>query len=172
MEQGLPGASRRRRSGWVDRRRHHRSKPPARRWRKRGIGKNAIGRSRGGLSTKIHALVDTLGLPLHVELTAGQAHEATVAGTLIEHAQGAMFLADAAYGPSPRCPLLVGPRVLHRSPEIGGAPWRSSWPPPASGEEPGIERALEGGGLATRYDKSTSSFAGFIHLACACMWLS
>ena len=35
----------------------------------------AIGRSKGGLSTKIHALVDALGNPLAFLLTAGQAHD-------------------------------------------------------------------------------------------------
>jgi transposase len=33
--------------------------------------KQAIGRSRGGLSTKIHALVDELGNPLRFDLTGG-----------------------------------------------------------------------------------------------------
>jgi hypothetical protein len=34
----------------------------------------AIGRSRGGLTTKIHALVDALGNPANLMLTAGQIH--------------------------------------------------------------------------------------------------
>ncbi len=34
---------------------------------------HALGRSRGGLSTKVHQLVDGNGLPLVVLLTAGQA---------------------------------------------------------------------------------------------------
>ena len=32
-----------------------------------------MGRSRGGLTTKIHALVDALGRPIRLKLTAGQA---------------------------------------------------------------------------------------------------
>ena len=39
---------------------------------KRGIDQ-AIGRSRGGLTTKIHAIVDALGNPLAISLTGGQA---------------------------------------------------------------------------------------------------
>src|SRR2546428_7529722 len=35
----------------------------------------AIGRSRGGLTTKIHALVDALGNPVELMLTPGQAHD-------------------------------------------------------------------------------------------------
>ena len=35
----------------------------------------AIGHSRGGLSTKIHALVDALGNPIGFFLTGGEAHD-------------------------------------------------------------------------------------------------
>lgn len=38
---------------------------------------HALGRSRGGYSTKIHLLCDGHGHPLHFHLTAGQAHETT-----------------------------------------------------------------------------------------------
>jgi transposase len=34
-----------------------------------------MGRSRGGLTTKIHALVDTYGLPILLKITEGQAHD-------------------------------------------------------------------------------------------------
>src|SRR3954471_12374180 len=33
-----------------------------------------MGRSRGGLTSKIHAVVDTNGLPVHLALTPGEAH--------------------------------------------------------------------------------------------------
>ena len=36
---------------------------------------HALGRSRGGLGTKIHLLCDGNGVPLHFEVTAGQVHE-------------------------------------------------------------------------------------------------
>src|ERR1700733_14337266 len=39
---------------------------------------HGIGRSRGGLTTKIHHLVDGAGRPLVVLLTAGQANDAPV----------------------------------------------------------------------------------------------
>lgn len=38
---------------------------------------HALGRSRGGFSTKIHLVGDAGGTPIHFELTAGQAHENT-----------------------------------------------------------------------------------------------
>ncbi len=44
---------------------------------------HALGRSRGGFSTKIHILCDGNGLPLCSHLTAGQAHESTVLDKLL-----------------------------------------------------------------------------------------
>ena len=57
-----------------------------------------MGRSRGGLTTKIHALVDASGLPILLKLTEGQAHDGRSAqdmfGTL---GRGDVLLADRAY---------------------------------------------------------------------------
>ena len=44
---------------------------------------HALGRSRGGLTCKIHILCDRDGHPLHFHLTAGQRHEASVLDTLM-----------------------------------------------------------------------------------------
>lgn len=44
---------------------------------------HALGRSRGGFSTKIHILCDGNGLPLDFHLTAGQTHESTVLDELL-----------------------------------------------------------------------------------------
>lgn len=42
---------------------------------KRGQQFQAIGRSRGGLTSKIHALIDGLGTPLRFEVTAGNIND-------------------------------------------------------------------------------------------------
>ena len=47
---------------------------------------HALGRSRGGFSTKIHLLCDEHGHPLHFHLTPGQAHESTALEPLLEGA--------------------------------------------------------------------------------------
>ncbi|MFI6589187.1 MULTISPECIES: transposase [Paenibacillus] len=52
--------------------------------RKRGQSKQAIGRSRGGLSTKIHAIVDALGNPLRFNLTGGEAHDSVQGFNLLK----------------------------------------------------------------------------------------
>ena len=75
------------------------STPPA---RKRGPedqagSDQAIGRSRGGLSTKIHMAVRGLGCPVRFALTAGQKGDAPQADRLIESLPADIVMADAAY---------------------------------------------------------------------------
>jgi hypothetical protein len=43
-----------------------------------------MGRSRGGLTTKIHALVDAEGRPIRLKLTEGQAHDGRSAADMFE----------------------------------------------------------------------------------------
>jgi transposase len=57
----------------------------------------AIGKSKGGLSTKIHALVDALGNPLKIILTAGQVHDLAGADALVPGMEAGALLADKAY---------------------------------------------------------------------------
>ena len=57
-----------------------------------------MGRSRGGLTTKIHALVDANGLPVKLKLTAGQAHDGRSAADMLDEiGQDQVLLADRAY---------------------------------------------------------------------------
>ena len=57
-----------------------------------------MGRSRGGLTTKIHALVDANGNPIALKLSEGQAHDRRNALSLLSHiGQGEILLADRAY---------------------------------------------------------------------------
>ena len=46
-------------------------------------GRQCMGRSRGGLTSKIHALVDSNGLPVRLALTPGEAHDNRLAGKLL-----------------------------------------------------------------------------------------
>lgn len=57
----------------------------------------ALGSSAGGFSTKIHALVDSLGHPIKFLLSPGQKHESTLALELTKSIVGAEVLADKAY---------------------------------------------------------------------------
>lgn len=57
-----------------------------------------MGRSRGGLTSKIHAVVDANGLPVHLALTPGETHDnrlcSTLLGTLLPRT---LLLADRGY---------------------------------------------------------------------------
>ena len=55
---------------------------------------HALGRSRGGFSTKIHVLCDGLGHPLHFHLTSGQTHESAVLDTVLEGADSNLLDGD------------------------------------------------------------------------------
>ena len=60
----------------------------------------AVGRTRGGLNTKIHAVVDGLGNPVEFLLSAGNDHDSVHAVELLEQVKitGSNILADRAYG--------------------------------------------------------------------------
>src|SRR4029453_8973530 len=74
-----------------------RESPPARHRRKRGTQNQAIGRSRGGLTTKIVALVDALGNLARFLLFAGQRHDSLGSDPLIEDVEFAALIADKAF---------------------------------------------------------------------------
>ncbi len=57
----------------------------------------AMGKSRGGLSTKIHAAVDALGNPVRFILTAGQYSEIKQANALIQGLTADYVIADKGY---------------------------------------------------------------------------
>jgi IS5 family transposase len=67
--------------------------------RKGGIQKNALGRSRGGFSTKIHARTNADGLPIGIVITPGQAHDVTAYPALMAEvdADPERMLADKGY---------------------------------------------------------------------------
>jgi transposase len=60
--------------------------------------RRSMGRSRGGLTSKIHAVVDTNGLPVRLALTAGEAHDSWLARTLLSRLKsGTILLANRGY---------------------------------------------------------------------------
>lgn len=69
-------------------------------WRSKkngGQAAQALGRSRGGFSTKIHVVVDALGNPLDFVLTGGQRHDLTQAATLLAGRRCDYVIADKAF---------------------------------------------------------------------------
>ena len=57
-----------------------------------------MGRSRGGLTTKVHAVIDAEGRPIKLGLSPGQDHDSTKALPLPDGLdEGSPLLADRAY---------------------------------------------------------------------------
>jgi transposase len=61
------------------------------------LDSEGLGRSRGGLSSKIHCIVDGLGNPIEFILTGGEVHDNTCAEALLEDKKAAYVIADKAY---------------------------------------------------------------------------
>ncbi|WP_334472667.1 IS5 family transposase [Arsenophonus sp. PmNCSU2021_1] len=143
---------------------------------KGGIDKQAIGRSRGGLSTKIHVTVDALGNPTGFHLTPGQAHDLEGADVLLEDTQGQTIIADKGYDAQKR---LVQP--LKDKGKAVVIPSRSNRKQHRTYDkhlykarhlvENFFARLKQYRAIATRYDKTAINFLGAIHLAAAVVWL-
>jgi hypothetical protein len=76
----------------------HRARPPAGGdGPQKGGADRALGRSRGGLTTKIHLLADELGLPVDFLVTGGQVNDCTQAIELLGERRAEWVLADKGY---------------------------------------------------------------------------
>ena len=62
------------------------------------LNKEKLGRSVGGFTTKLHALVDALGLPFKFFLTEGKVHDSKPSYNLLRGINNSYILADKAYG--------------------------------------------------------------------------
>jgi len=78
---------------------------------------HALGRSRGGFSTKIHILCDGSGHPLYFHLTPGQAHESTALEEVLDGADARLFDGD---GERIAWPLALGGDKGYRADWIDG----------------------------------------------------
>jgi len=137
----------------------------------------AIGRSRGGLSTKIHALVDALGNPLAFLLTGGQAHDLAGADALLPHMAAGRLIADKAFDADAR--VLEPLAQAGKSAVIPPRPNRVT--PREFDRHLYKERHLienffcklkQFCAIATRYDKTARNLLAAIHLAAAIISLN
>ncbi|MBI5426089.1 MAG: transposase [Opitutae bacterium] len=56
-----------------------------------------MGRSRGGLTSKVHLLTGALSYPVHFAITGGERNDITQAPALLPPGTGAQVLADRGY---------------------------------------------------------------------------
>lgn len=83
-------------------RQHLRQSPARRVWRQKGAKAQAIGRSRGGWTTKIHALTDVIGRPYALLLTPGNVADVKAAPELLARMGRARYVvADKGYDADP-----------------------------------------------------------------------
>src|SRR3954469_17327137 len=151
------------------------SYPPAGRDRKRGDQNQALGRSRGGLTSKIHMLADALGRPLRLILTGGQVHDIVTAPALLEGIDGGAVIADKAYDSNHLRQLIANAGMLAVIPSIPSRKVPIPHDANLYKHRNRIERCLNKlkhfRRFATRFDRRATHFLAFIHLACAMIWM-
>ena len=135
-----------------------------------------MGRSRGGLTTKIHALVDANGNPIALKLTEGQAPDGRSAADMLETiGEGQILLADRAYDSDALRSILA---------ERGA--WANVKPMPRRVNIPAfspflyrfrnlVERFFNKlkhyRAVATRFEKHDANYLALVKLASARIWM-
>ena len=135
-----------------------------------------MGRSRGGLTTKIHALVDANGLPVALKLSQGQAHDGKSAHDMLTRlGPGQILLADRAYDSD----------ALRQNVASLGA-WANIKPMPGRVRIPAFSAFLyryrnlverffgklkHFRAIATRFEKHDANYLALIKLASVRIWM-
>ena len=135
-----------------------------------------MGRSRGGLTTKIHALVDADGLPVALKLTDGQAHDGRSATDMLDRlGPGQILLADRAYDSDALREAVAAQRA-----------WANVRPMPRRVNIPAfspylyryrnlVERFFNKlkhfRAVATRYEKHAANYLALVKLAAVRIWM-
>lgn len=135
----------------------------------------AIGTSRGGPSTKIHAVVDAKGRPVCMALTPGQSHEMKLAPYLLSRLRDAYVCGDRAYDAQhlrdqlrrQRCRVVIPSNpVRRRQFRYNKRLYRRR-----HRVENFFQRLKRYRRLATRYDKLAANYFAMICLACTLIWM-
>ena len=145
------------------------------RQKKGGQASQALGRSRGGFTTKVHVGVDGLGNPLRFRLTGGQEHDVTQAEALISGMESEYVIADRAYdsrqfresiidnGTTPVIPPRSNRREL---PSYDEYLYRERHL-----VECFIGKIKHYRHIFSRFDKLANRYLGFLHFVGALIWL-
>jgi len=142
-----------------------------------GQRNQAIGRTKGGLNTKLSAWVEGRGRVLSVSLAPGQQADITVAQTLSRpKLRGTITVADKAYDSDGfraelnRCGsrACIPPRCNRRQP----ATWHRGHYRKRHKVENFFQRLKRYRRVGTRYEKTDLYFLGFVQLAAVLDWLN
>ena len=135
----------------------------------------AVGRSRGGLSTTIHPLADALGNPVGFHLTGGEEHDLVGADHLLPEMQADTLIADKACDADKRVlePLAAGKSAV--IPPRGNRKTQRDYNRDLFKARHAIEnffaKLKQFRAIATRYNKAARNFLAGVHLAAAVVWL-
>ena len=129
-----------------------------------------MGRSRGGLTTKIHAVTDAKGLPIRLVITAGETHDAVPARELLSGLKkGQLILADKAYDADWIRQQIEDQGATPNIPGKANRKWKPCFSQRLYRERNLVERFFNKlkffRRIATRYDKLGSTFMAMIKLA-------
>ena len=136
-----------------------------------------MGRSRGGLTTKIHALVDGRGLPIGLHLSEGQASDCREAeGLLAAVPNGSTFLADKAYDSDAIRSRIAAhggfaniPAKRNRRKGFAFSNFLYRY---RNLVERFFGKLKNARGLATRYNKQSDNFLAAIKIFCTRLWIA
>ena len=134
-----------------------------------------MGRSRGGLTTKIHALVDAEGRPVALCLTGGQVADCTQAEALIDGiGEGDILLADKGYDTDAIRAKAAERKAWANIPAKSNRKQRFAFSRWVYRQRNLVERFFNRikhfRGIATRYDKDPANFLAAVKLVAARIW--
>jgi transposase len=134
-----------------------------------------MGKSRGGLSTKIHAAVDGLGNPVRLLLTAGQVSEPTQAEVLIAGFSADFVLADKGYGSDAFMEAIEGsaaaPVIPPRDNRITPRDYNKEIYKERNLVERLLQKLKEYRSVATRYEQLAVNYMIMLSLVNVLIWL-
>ena len=135
-----------------------------------------MGRSRGRLTTKVHAVVDARGLPLELLLTPGQAADCPAATRLLGRLRpGTILLADKAYDADWLRRQIERADAAPNIPFKSNRRWKGCFSPALYRERNRVERLFNRikhfRRAATRYEKHAANYLAMLKLACIKIWL-
>ena len=142
--------------------------------RKRGSQDQALGRSRGGLSTKVHLATDGRGQPIRFILTGGQTHDVTQAIPLLAGLRTEQVIADKGYDSDRVLEFIQSQGATAVIPPRSRRKVQRVYDRERYKKRNLIERAFNKlkhwRRIATRYDRRASYYLAFLHLAAAVTW--
>lgn len=141
-----------------------------------GQSAQAIGRTKGGLNTKLSALVDTRGRAVAVGLACGPQHDQHAVASVLPSARRRRIVADKGFDSdvfravlrTQHSPCCIPPRRGRLHP----ARFHRGYYRHRHQVENFFCRIKANKRIATRYDKLAATFLGFVHLAAIVDWLS